>query len=252
MYFLNAWAIDEAVDRLPKATVAGRAARFLAAFRDEVDAHSDGWAHWRQPVAAAEKLMVLLSQPDDATEELFRKALTPIRSFYTRLGSKQGMKFPEESAAKEMAVTDSVITLRLREIGIDKQSCEHGEITAEKLYVAIIHGRPFIGEFSRQWYGLRCRRRERSVRKPRPRVVVIGLVEGNQNDRFTRGVHRLATGGGRAQGSERPVCSARSWATAWTSTTCRPGRRRAMPWITWAPMWGWWWPCTCTASTSCR
>lgn len=78
----------------------GRAVRFLSAFQDEVNAHSDGWAYWKAPVKAAERLMYMIqiytpSAPDYITAEQFRLALIPIKSFYTRKGLAAGMKFPE-------------------------------------------------------------------------------------------------------------------------------------------------------------
>ena len=60
MKFMNTWDIDEAVARFPGHPVLGKATRFLARFRDEVDAHSDGWAYWAAPVRAAAKLIAMI------------------------------------------------------------------------------------------------------------------------------------------------------------------------------------------------
>jgi hypothetical protein len=94
MRFMNTYDIDEVVRRYSADTVLGRAARFLAAYRDEVDSHSDGWAYWSAPVKAAKKLIELFDNPVAATESDFRKALGPIRSFYTKRGKAAGMEFP--------------------------------------------------------------------------------------------------------------------------------------------------------------
>lgn len=94
MMFMNAWEIDEFVERYRNHLVLSQATRFLRDFRDEVDAHSDGWAYWPLPCRAAKGLMELIQSPETATEEKFRKSLAPIRSFYTRRGLKAGMAMP--------------------------------------------------------------------------------------------------------------------------------------------------------------
>ena len=40
-----------------------RAVRILTDLMNETDSHSDGWAHWRAPCAAAAKLMALVQAP---------------------------------------------------------------------------------------------------------------------------------------------------------------------------------------------
>ena len=92
--FMNESDINRAVERYRYHPVLGKATRFLAAFRDEVDAHSDGWAYWRAPVEAARKLMTMIKTPDTATEDTFKAALTSIRRFYTKRGIAQGMIMP--------------------------------------------------------------------------------------------------------------------------------------------------------------
>lgn len=93
MLFMNRWEIDESVERYRNHPVLSRATRFLAEFRDETDANSDGWCYWPLPVRAAARLMTLI-QSGDATESQFKSALGPIKSFYTRSGNAAGMRFP--------------------------------------------------------------------------------------------------------------------------------------------------------------
>jgi hypothetical protein len=93
MMFMNTFDID-AAQRLAVSALQIKAANFLAAFRDQVNENSDGWAHWKAPVAAAEKLMFLVQNPGTNTESSFKAAMTPIKAFYTRRGFAAGMKFP--------------------------------------------------------------------------------------------------------------------------------------------------------------
>jgi hypothetical protein len=94
MLFMNEYEIDQAVRNTTG--VKNDAARFLAAFKDEVNAHSDGWPYWSVAARAAKRLMQLVSSREEATEAQFRAALAPIKSFYTRRGNAAGMKFPEQ------------------------------------------------------------------------------------------------------------------------------------------------------------
>ncbi len=94
MMFMNDYDISRAVNWYGPDTVAGRAARFLNDFREEVDAHSDGWAYWRAPAAAAKRLMLVIESGQAATEADLVQALIPIKSFYTRRGNALGMSFP--------------------------------------------------------------------------------------------------------------------------------------------------------------
>lgn len=67
-------------------------AKFLADWRDTVDANSDGWSAWRAGSKCADRLMNLLQEADNSRRgrgqvpprELFLKALTPIKSFATQ------------------------------------------------------------------------------------------------------------------------------------------------------------------------
>ena|SRR5271165_5007781 len=95
MLYMNEHEITIASDRFTDHPILGRAARFLAWFRDEVNEHSDGWPYWKPPVRAAAKLMTLILHPEQATEASLKVAITPIKTFYTRRGTAAGMKFPE-------------------------------------------------------------------------------------------------------------------------------------------------------------
>jgi hypothetical protein len=94
MLFMNRWDIDDAAFRYSAHEALGPATRFLQNFRDEVDAHSDGWAYWTPPLKSCAKLMTLI-QRGDATQAEVRAALGPIKSFMTRRGNAAGMKLPE-------------------------------------------------------------------------------------------------------------------------------------------------------------
>lgn len=94
MFLLNSWEIDEKVARYEGQPVLGQAATILAALRDLVDAHSDGWAYWRKPAAAARQLQQLL-QAGVATPAELRQALRPIKSFCTR----ESRYFPADELA---------------------------------------------------------------------------------------------------------------------------------------------------------
>lgn len=94
MKFMNEYDISLAEQRHIGHPVLARATQFLMDFREEVNAHSDGWAYWGAPVRAAAKLMTLV-EGHDATEAQFKAALSPIKSFYTRRGNAAGMQYPE-------------------------------------------------------------------------------------------------------------------------------------------------------------
>lgn len=110
MLFMNEFEIGEALDRYGSHPVLGKAARFLARYREQVNQHSDGWPYWSAPVRAAAKLMTLLQDANKAgyqpyasdytepSEADLRAALRPIRAFYTRRGYAAGMVFPELDA----------------------------------------------------------------------------------------------------------------------------------------------------------
>ena len=94
MLYMNDYDIAVAYSKCNSNPIMLRAVRFLDRFKDEVDAHSDGWAYWKLPVQAARQLMELI-QSGRATEAQLNKAMAPIRRFYTMHGAKAGMEWPE-------------------------------------------------------------------------------------------------------------------------------------------------------------
>lgn len=95
MLFMNTWEIDEAVIQNQGRPVLGKASLFLLQLRDEVNRVSDGWHSWPLPARAAKQLMELVQGKLPAEESSYRKALSPIKSFYTRHGKAAGMRWPE-------------------------------------------------------------------------------------------------------------------------------------------------------------
>lgn len=93
MLYMNDYDIFQAQQRA-NTPVLRKAVQFLAAFKEQVDANSDGWAYWHAPVAAAKKLMELIQGKVPATEANFKAAMTPIKSFYTKRGNAAGMQMP--------------------------------------------------------------------------------------------------------------------------------------------------------------
>lgn len=104
---MNTYDIDQALRTLRPAdanlvghtnaallAVRRKAVLFLAAFRDEVDANSDGWSHWAAPVKAANKLMQIVQGNVVPTEANYKAAMAQIKSFYTRKGNAAGMRMP--------------------------------------------------------------------------------------------------------------------------------------------------------------
>lgn len=103
--WMNESEIDRASEKFSSHPVLGKGAQFLSAFRDEVNAHSDGWGYWRLPAQAADKLMTLLhghlfagmgAYPElpEPTDADVNRAIAPIKAFYTRRGFKAGLKLP--------------------------------------------------------------------------------------------------------------------------------------------------------------
>ena len=95
MMFMNESEIVMMTERYRNHPVLSDATKFLREYMRQVDLNSDGWPYWSQPVRAAAKLMLLIQHPETATHAQFHKALTPIKSFYSRKGYAAGMQFPE-------------------------------------------------------------------------------------------------------------------------------------------------------------
>jgi hypothetical protein len=99
MIFMNNSDIERAVMRYGTIgsrpnPVLSRAARLLAAVADDADHYSDGWHSWPVPVRACAKLINLI-QSGNATEAEYRKAVAPVKAFYTRAHTgKYGGSFP--------------------------------------------------------------------------------------------------------------------------------------------------------------
>jgi hypothetical protein len=99
---MNDYDIDMALQRAKPGSFQQRAAFFLKEFKEEVDAHSDGWAYWPAPVRAARLMMEIAAERLASSnfnspaqqEAQWNKAVGQIRSFYTRVGYKANMKMP--------------------------------------------------------------------------------------------------------------------------------------------------------------
>jgi len=90
MIYMNDYDIDNAFHRASHDSVKRKAIRILLNHKDIVDNNSDGWAYWKAPVQAAQKLMQLIKGPSTslleltAAEKSLKLALRPIKSFYTK------------------------------------------------------------------------------------------------------------------------------------------------------------------------
>lgn len=93
--FMNTWDIDQAIAMHRNHPVLSKATKLLGELRDLANATSDGWAYWPKPCRAAKKLQELIQQghpskrnsypcPPDATEADLRKAIIPIKAFFTK------------------------------------------------------------------------------------------------------------------------------------------------------------------------
>jgi hypothetical protein len=98
MLYMNEYDIRAAMQRYKTpgkaSAVLRKATRFLWRLYNETNEHSDGWAYWPKPCRAARKLMELIQAGGNPSESDYRKALAPIRAFYTRDGYAVGMRFP--------------------------------------------------------------------------------------------------------------------------------------------------------------
>lgn len=93
MLFMNEYDIDHAQRRAVH-PVTVRAARLLAAWRDIVNANSDGWAHWRAGASSARQLMEFVKN-NGTDPRALNKAMGPIH----RLCTKHKLPRPLEGGA---------------------------------------------------------------------------------------------------------------------------------------------------------
>lgn len=94
MLYMNDYDIHLAKQRHGAHPVIGKAIAILEALIEQTNAHSDGWAHWKKPCAAARKLQELIQRGEGGEGDL-KVALRPIKAFYTKAGYAAGMKLPE-------------------------------------------------------------------------------------------------------------------------------------------------------------
>lgn len=111
LLYMNAYDIEMAKEVLGNDPILGPAVRFLEAFKEEVDSHSDGWAYWKPPVASAAKLMTLIQtamngaregKKHAVTVQDIAKSMTPIKSFMTSRGFAAGMQMPKLAVKKAL------------------------------------------------------------------------------------------------------------------------------------------------------
>lgn len=96
MLYMNDYDIFLAQRKWASHPILRKATAFLAAFKEQVDSHSDGWAYWQPPVKAAANLMRLIMNPPTLIEESdLKRCLKPIKAFYTRRGNAAGMQMPK-------------------------------------------------------------------------------------------------------------------------------------------------------------
>jgi hypothetical protein len=143
LHFMNEYDVDEAVALLGNDPVLGKAVRFLRDFKDEVNGHSDGWAYWRQPVAAAGQLMTLIeagmakkrgygrdTDPSVVIDDkALAKALSPIKAFMTRKGLAAGMEMPKFGSQGEGWVSGDDIHIQrmndaVKQVNEDRKSMD--------------------------------------------------------------------------------------------------------------------------------
>lgn len=99
MKFYNDLDIEMAVRRYYGHQVLSKAARLLAAVAEDANNNSDGWHSWPLPCRACKQLITLIEAGDTGNiplmEHQFRKALAPIKAFYTRASrGNYGGKYP--------------------------------------------------------------------------------------------------------------------------------------------------------------
>jgi len=117
--WMNRYEVEEAVQIFNNDPVLGPVVRFLQAFVEEVDSHSDGWSTWRLPAQAAAQLMTLIKTAEDGarrgqkhqvTPQAIAKAMAPIKSFMTRRGLAAGMEMPKLAMRVSKKVAEEIKT----------------------------------------------------------------------------------------------------------------------------------------------
>ena len=83
-----------------------RAVLTLARLVEYTNSHSDGWAYWRKPAAAATKLQAAIEMryfgawanrvETDLSDRELKAAYTPIKAFLTRQGIAHSEVFPND------------------------------------------------------------------------------------------------------------------------------------------------------------
>lgn len=113
--FMNQWDIEYAHSRQHLCPNVRKGVHVLYRLMQAVNEQSDGWAYWKAPHQAAEKLIDLLQGAGNLnhgttgtiSDADLRKAITPIKSMVTRqkrIQAKYGNKFEfdVEAALKEV------------------------------------------------------------------------------------------------------------------------------------------------------
>jgi hypothetical protein len=95
--FMNQYEIESAARCNHVCPNVRKGVRLLFNLMQSVNEQSDGWAYWKAPQAAVEKLIALLQTAGNLnygtsgtiSEADLRKAITPIRAMVTRQKKKQ-------------------------------------------------------------------------------------------------------------------------------------------------------------------
>ncbi len=81
---MNEWEIQKAQTRHAHHPIKRRAAKILQSLMDLTNSCSDGWPYWAIPRRSAAKLMTLIEDTADPTENDLKTALRPIKAMLTR------------------------------------------------------------------------------------------------------------------------------------------------------------------------
>ena len=84
MRFMNEFDMEMAKRRFAHLPVKLKAVRIITDLMNLTNQVSDGWPYWSKPVRSAEKLMVVIEDMEDPTEDDLKKALVPIKTMLTR------------------------------------------------------------------------------------------------------------------------------------------------------------------------